>query len=111
MEKDGKEMIVQCESDKGVSRKYQNKALALSLYLFIYFYFSLMWMVGKVSSNRMVIFLNECSALHPKYILVIKFWLLITRWIVWSTKSYRLWNREKEETAHVLNKLPYKLRA
>jgi len=42
MEKDGKEMIVQCESDKGVSRKYQNKALALSLYLFIYFYFSLM---------------------------------------------------------------------
>lgn len=39
MEEGGKEGIVQCESDKGVSRKYQNKALALSIYVFIYFYF------------------------------------------------------------------------
>lgn len=35
MEEDGKEVIDQCEGNQGVSRKYQNKALALSIYLFI----------------------------------------------------------------------------
>lgn len=39
MKEDGKEVIVQCESDKGVSRKYQNKAFALSIYLFIFYFF------------------------------------------------------------------------
>lgn len=48
MEENGKEVIVQCESDKSVSRKYQNKALALSIYVFISFYFWLMEMVGKI---------------------------------------------------------------
>lgn len=36
MEEDGKEVIAQCESDKSVSRKYQNKALALPIYLFLF---------------------------------------------------------------------------
>lgn len=34
MEEDGKEVTVQCESDKSVGMKYQNKALDLWTYLF-----------------------------------------------------------------------------